>query len=204
MVPQPLNGNAHTLTPSRFRLYPVRSPLLRVSRLISLPPGTEMFHFPGFALPSLYIQEGVLRLHRSGLPHSEIFGSKLARSSPKLIAAGHVLHRRLMPRHPPCALSHLTCTSAPEMYDQVTPNYGNHNARDSKNLFFCRSNSRLSKIVAVRNHGPGKASLVPDALPHPPKNGGGERDRTDDLLLAKQALSQLSYTPFYDKRGGPR
>ena len=27
------------------------------------------------------------------------------------------------------------------------------------------------------------------------KNGGGERDRTDDLLLAKQALSQLSYTP---------
>src|SRR5215469_545901 len=34
--------------------------------------------------------------------------------------------------------------------------------------------------------------------PHHPschQNGGGERDRTDDLLLAKQALSQLSYTP---------
>ena len=27
------------------------------------------------------------------------------------------------------------------------------------------------------------------------KIGGGERVRTDDLLLAKQALSQLSYTP---------
>ena len=27
-------------------------------------------------------------------------------------------------------------------------------------------------------------------------DGGGERIRTDDLLLAKQALSQLSYTPF--------
>ncbi len=27
--------------------------------------------------------------------------------------------------------------------------------------------------------------------------GGGERDRTDDLLLAKQALSQLSYTPVF-------
>ena len=26
-------------------------------------------------------------------------------------------------------------------------------------------------------------------------HGGGERDRTDDLLRAKQALSQLSYTP---------
>ena len=27
------------------------------------------------------------------------------------------------------------------------------------------------------------------------RSGGGERDRTDDLLRAKQALSQLSYTP---------
>ena len=27
------------------------------------------------------------------------------------------------------------------------------------------------------------------------KTGGGRRDRTDDLLLAKQALSQLSYAP---------
>ena len=33
------------------------------------------------------------------------------------------------------------------------------------------------------------------------KNGGGERDRTDDLLLAKQALSQLSYTPDQDFGG---
>ena len=27
------------------------------------------------------------------------------------------------------------------------------------------------------------------------ETGGGERDRTDDPLLAKQVLSQLSYTP---------
>ena len=27
--------------------------------------------------------------------------------------------------------------------------------------------------------------------------GGASRDRTDDLLLAKQALSQLSYGPGY-------
>ena len=33
-------------------------------------------------------------------------------------------------------------------------------------------------------------------LPKMPIFGGGERDRTDDLLLAKQALSQLSYTPI--------
>src|SRR5262249_33643618 len=33
--------------PARFGLFPVRSPLLRESRLISVPPGTEMFQFPG-------------------------------------------------------------------------------------------------------------------------------------------------------------
>ena len=28
-----------------------------------------------------------------------------------------------------------------------------------------------------------------------PFSGGGRRDRTDDLMLAKHALSQLSYAP---------
>jgi hypothetical protein len=28
-----------------------------------------------------------------------------------------------------------------------------------------------------------------------PRSGGADRDRTGDLLLAKQALSQLSYSP---------
>ena len=32
----------------------VRSPLLTESRLMSFPPGTEMFQFPGFASPSLF------------------------------------------------------------------------------------------------------------------------------------------------------
>ena len=36
----------------RFGLFPVRSPLLRESLLFSFPPGTKMFQFPGFLLPS--------------------------------------------------------------------------------------------------------------------------------------------------------
>ena len=40
----------------------------------------------------------------SGLPHSEISGSKPILGSPKLIAEYHVLHRLLLPRHPPNAL----------------------------------------------------------------------------------------------------
>ena len=40
----------HRLNESnRFGLVPLRSPLLRESRLISFPSGTEMFHFPEFA-----------------------------------------------------------------------------------------------------------------------------------------------------------
>src|SRR3954465_11463718 len=35
--------------PPRFGLVRVRSPLLTESRFLSLPPGTEMFQFPGFA-----------------------------------------------------------------------------------------------------------------------------------------------------------
>ena len=45
---------------------------------------------------------------RGGLPHSDIFGSKLVCSSPKLFAACHVLHRLLAPRHSPYTLSSLT------------------------------------------------------------------------------------------------
>jgi hypothetical protein len=38
------------------------------------------------------------------LPHSDIHGSTPARGSPWLFAACHVLHRLLVPRHPPNAL----------------------------------------------------------------------------------------------------
>ena len=53
-----------------FGLFPVRSPLLRESLLFSFPPGTKMFQFSGFASILLWIP----RLHRGGLPHSEING----------------------------------------------------------------------------------------------------------------------------------
>jgi hypothetical protein len=35
--------------PVRYCLIRFRSPLLTESRLLSFPPGTEMFQFPGFA-----------------------------------------------------------------------------------------------------------------------------------------------------------
>ena len=47
-------------------------------------------------------------MSQSGFPHSEIVGSKPVCGSPTLIAAYHVLHRLLVPRHSPYALSSLT------------------------------------------------------------------------------------------------
>ena len=103
---------------------------------MSFPPGTEMFQFPGFASNPLWIQgsdtssrkpvtesqtsrPGIRqRTFGGGFPHSEIRGSKLVRSSSRLIAAYHVLHSLRVPRHPPNALkaldrSHYRCPPVP-------------------------------------------------------------------------------------------
>jgi hypothetical protein len=45
-----------------------------------------------------------------------------------------------------------------------------------------------------------KAALQSRALRLAPANGGADRDRTDDLKLAKLALSQLSYGPGWGHR----
>ena len=74
-----------------FGLLPVRSSLLGESRLISFPPGTEIFQFPGFALDT-YVFSAQYSL-RSGFPHSDISGSMSVADSPELFAGCHVLHR---------------------------------------------------------------------------------------------------------------
>ena len=87
-------------------LFRFRSPLLAESRLMSVPPATEMFQFAGFASPSYEFRRRYPRELplAGGLPHSEIPGSPIARISPGLFAACRVLHRLSVPRHPPDAL----------------------------------------------------------------------------------------------------
>src|SRR6204780_2741998 len=48
------------LTRDWFGLFRFRSPLLTESRLLSLPAGTEMFHFPALPPPALCVQAGVM------------------------------------------------------------------------------------------------------------------------------------------------
>jgi hypothetical protein len=67
-----------------------------------------MVHFPPLPSPAYVFSGRYSGMNQSGFPHSEIPGSKPACGSPRLIAACHVLHRLLAPRHSPYALSSLT------------------------------------------------------------------------------------------------
>ena len=67
-----------------------------------------MFQFRRFPSYTYVFSIWYLGMNPSGLLHSEIHGSMLICSSPWLIAAYHVFHRLLVPRHSPCALCSLT------------------------------------------------------------------------------------------------
>jgi hypothetical protein len=233
-----------------------------------------------------------------GFPHSEIPGSPIARISPGLFAACHVLHRLSVPRHPPDALVSRLIKRIAVTGDATPPprtgpnpsrkptgpnpclsrNRGKRRSRmktllsDIPQSQPCWRHPRQAKLGFAGKGGPNTLapglsasvtsllSLHPSISPaalrprrvspifseprsssagacrarrwfaggtsrrsfaEPVKlarlcfagafgvayaapvarpqlrcdRGGGERIRTDDLLLAKQALSQLSYTP---------
>lgn len=94
------------ITRTRFSLFRFRSPLLTESRLLSLPVGTEMFHFPTFPLPALYIQAGVTRSARrpAGFPHSDTLGSQCAYPLPE------AYRRLLRPSSAPDAKASTVCS----------------------------------------------------------------------------------------------
>ena len=92
-----------------FGLFRVRSPLLAESLTCFLFLQVLRWFTSLRCLPHPYVfRMGYLEMTRGGFPHSEIPGSKPACGSPGLIAACHVLHRLLVPRHSPYALSSLT------------------------------------------------------------------------------------------------
>ena len=102
-----MNPKPHILN-MWFGLCPVRSPLLRKSLFyFLLLQVLRWFSSLGSLYAHYVFMCKYLRITSSELPHSDIFGSQLICNSPKLFAAYHVFHRRLVPRHPPYALSSL-------------------------------------------------------------------------------------------------
>ena len=167
----------------RFGLIPVRSPLLGESRLISFPSGTEMFHFPEFAPCNLCIQ-----LQVTGYDS-----------------------RRVSPFRDPRIKG---CLAPPRGLSQLTTSF----------IAFRRQGIHpmlLSTCLLEKNFPSNPYAIVNQPpLSGPPSlclvrtrtacafsqaawsvSGGGRRNRTDDLLRAKQTLSQLSYTPTGSSSG---
>ena len=112
-----------------------------------------------------------------------------------------------MPRHPPQALISLAKTRK----KHVSSSEEDFSCCERELVFFQRlrffaqwltltfNYQRSYRLSALANQTsmPGRVYLgwaVALSRPHQ-KNGGGGRNRTDDLLRAKQSLSQLSYTP---------
>ncbi len=52
-----------------------------------------------------------------------------------------------------------------------------------------------ANLCFIRTPSTGPWAVAPTARQTPKDPGGDRRDRTDDLMLAKHALSQLSYVP---------
>src|SRR3972149_5479678 len=106
----------------------------------------------------------------AGLPHSEIPGSQVVCTSPRLIAAYHVLPRFPEPRHPPYALSCLTSiSSSPRAHS------GSHGASPAAGPASCRAPPRA-------------LGAEPPRLP------------CSSLLTAPSCLSQTGLTAGFDSQ----
>ncbi len=186
-----------------------------------------------------------------GFPHSEIRGSKVVRTSPRLIAAYHVLHRLSAPRHPPNTLKALDrshyqhpplgrghtacaicgCDRKTICFEHIREHRGQADAHNWRLAFSndaksdhpheCRQsrfrsiNDRICFLFTMTDsthkaisaqmrirfiQGPSSLRRALASLAQAPAilpSGGARRDRTDDLMLAKHALSQLSYGPIW-------
>ena len=85
--------------------------------LFSFPPGTEMFHFPGFASHGRYSMD--LQFKTGGVSpfgHLRIKGYKPPPRSFSQVS--RVLHSRPRPRHPPCTL--MSLVRRPEYHNHPT------------------------------------------------------------------------------------
>src|SRR5262245_4499520 len=117
----------------------------------------------------------------AGFPHSDIPGSKTVCVSPRLIAAYHVLHRLLVPRHPPCTLSSLTGFSKVLQLCIPSVSYSIVNERPRRTSVACTDRAGAKVVLSMDPTDPSSLD-----------SGGDSGARTRSLRLAKPALSQLS------------
>ena len=178
----------------RFRLIPFRSPLLRES-IIFFPflRVLRCFSSPRYLPWPMYSAMNTIRLKMVGFPIRTPPGQGLFGSYPRLIAAFHVLHRLLAPRHPPYALNILATHLVTDEHKR-TRHMGFLSQYLTRYLGTCEDLATFHYSVFKEQRArSGRGQLyIP---PHTTNVGGAERARTANLRLAKPALSQLSYGP---------
>ena len=188
-----------TLSGTRFGLFRVRSPLLTES----------LFVFSSWGYLDVSVPPVSLRLFRydayasvvCGFPHSDIRASSVICTYTRLFAACHVLLRLPVPGHPPCALSSLTFVLVSKLFRLLSEIFSVKDIEFHKNpksqntsfdvlpLFLS-----LSSHLFVMCYSVFKVRLSGYFLSF--SGAGGDSEiRTRDPLLARQVLSQLSYTP---------
>ena len=126
---------------------------------------------------TLWIGVWIHEVFSCGFPHSDICGSRDICSSPQLFAAYHVLHRLLVPRHSPCALSCLTFFTS--LTSNVVAILHFFFVCCSMCFFLFDSFFTCSVFKVLMS-----VTFVTDS--------GDCEIRTRDPLLARQVLSQLS------------
>ena len=169
--------------PRRFRLFPVRSPLLGKSLLFSLPPATEMFQFAGFALTT-YVFSGKC-------PYGRVspFGNPRIKAFRRLPAAYRSLTRPSSPVHAKAF------TISPYL---LSARYFAHATKALRKMAYNDYCSVMLRAIGglhayQRNYPLCQKNKAPNFILW--SRSGVSRTRTDDLLLAKQMLYHLSYNP---------
>src|SRR3954453_11768978 len=97
-------------------------------------------------------------------------------SSPRLLAASHVLHRLLVPRHPPCALNNLT-TQQPHRVTTGRNRQATGRAYTTLSPEFKRCSRPLCSSQRTTSHRP-----TTPRRPPPPSRGGAGATRTGTAL----------------------
>ena len=153
-----------------------------------------MFQFPGLPPRRLYIHRRVTWVLHAGFPHSDIPGSLPAGDSPKLFAANHVLHRPIVPRHPPCALRSFNTHAISQLRDFPRLPVQLLRCQHRKRFRFRPPRSMRLELSLTRH--PARSPASDPACGTSPLHSsdllccGAEGIRTPDPLLAKQVLSR--------------
>ena len=151
--------------------------------MISFPSGTEMFHFPELARSDLCIQSDVTEhdfRRVSPFRHSRIKGCLAPPRDLSQLTTSFIAFRRqgIHPMLLSTCLLEKNFLPIP-MQLSISRPFRGHQASAWFELAIPRAFSQAAWFVS----------------------GGGRRNRTDDLLRAKQTLSQLSYTPTGSSSG---